>query len=289
MDFDTLFNQVGVPALMIGLVGLLFGLTLSWASRKFAVHVEEKISRIKAVLPEANCGACGQTGCEAFAKAVFEGRAKVDGCPVGGVAVAAQVAGIMGVELTNTISYVARVHCGGFKGASRSKYAYAGIKDCTAAFALHGGPLMCSYGCVGFGNCAKSCAFGAIAVEDGLARILEDKCKGCEKCVAACPKKLISMQVRGTEYAVVCRSLDKGAATRKNCATGCIACTKCVKTCTHGAISMNGNVALIDPGKCANCGDCMPACPTGAIRRILFDQTPEWSTKTAFSPVGSKQ
>lgn len=289
MDINVLFNQVVFPALMIGLVGLVFGLILAWASRKFAVHVEEKIVAIKAVLPGVNCGACGQTGCESFAKAVFEGRAKADGCPVGGSGVAAQVAKIMGVELTNTISYVARVHCGGFKGVSRTKYTYAGVKDCTAAFALHGGPLMCSYGCVGFGNCAKACAFGAIVVEDGLARILEDKCVGCEKCVATCPKRLISMQKRGTEYAVICRSLDKGAVTRKNCAAGCIACTKCVKTCTYGAISMKGNIAFIDPEKCVNCGDCMPVCPTGAIRHILFDQVPEWSTKTAFSPVGESK
>jgi Na+-translocating ferredoxin:NAD+ oxidoreductase RNF subunit RnfB len=279
MDFMTVLNIIALPAVLIGVVGLGFGLVLAWSARKFAVHIDEKILKIKHALPGVNCGACGQTGCESFAKAVFEGRAKADGCPVGGADVAAEVASIMGVTLTNTISYVARVHCGGYKGISRVKYHYAGIKDCTAAFTLHGGPLMCSYGCVGFGNCAKSCAFGAIVIEDGLARILEDKCKGCEKCVAACPKKLISMQKRGTHYTVTCRSLDKGPVTKKNCDAGCIACTKCVKTCPHQAIAMNGNVAVIDPEKCVNCGACMPVCPTGAIRQIIPGWLPAWSTQ----------
>ncbi len=279
MDISSLLNTVGAPALFIGLVGLVFGLILAWSARKFAVHIEEKILQIKQVLPGVNCGACGQTGCESFAKAVFEGRVKADACPVGGADVAAAVAEIMGIKLTNTISYVARVHCGGFNGVSKAKYAYAGVKDCVAAFALHGGPLMCSHGCVGFGNCAKACPFGAIVVEDGLARIVEEKCKGCEKCVATCPKKLIGMQKRGTQYSVCCMSQDKGPLTRKHCAAGCIACTKCVKTCTHGAISMDGNVATIDPEKCVNCGDCLPVCPTGAIRRVRPGRKPEWSTQ----------
>lgn len=46
--------------------------------------------------------------------------------------------------------------------------------------------------CVACGNCAKHCPFGAIAVHKGLfAAVDEQKCKGCSKCVAACPADVI--------------------------------------------------------------------------------------------------
>ncbi|MGB9578436.1 MAG: 4Fe-4S binding protein [Halothiobacillaceae bacterium] len=44
----------------------------------------------------------------------------------------------------------------------------------------------------------------------------------------------------------------------------CSGCGICVRSCTAGAIQMNG-VARIDADKCTGCGDCVAACPRGAI------------------------
>lgn len=73
-----------VPAGIVGAVGLVFGLVLAFSARAFAVEIDERVTRVKAALPGVNCGACGQTGCEAFAEAAVAGRVKPDGCPVGG-------------------------------------------------------------------------------------------------------------------------------------------------------------------------------------------------------------
>jgi ferredoxin len=70
--------------------------------------------------------------------------------------------------------------------------------------------------------------------------------------------------------AVNCSNHDKGALTRKMCSNGCIGCTKCVRTCPNGAISMDNNLAVIDYEKCTNCGACAEACPVGAIHNDAF-------------------
>lgn len=263
------FEAILIPAAVMGSLGITFGLILSFAAKAFEVKVDERIGKARDLLPGVNCGACGESGCDSFAEALVEGRAKIDGCPVGGESTAQDLADLMGVELTGTAAYTARVFCGGTASLSRSKYEYSGLEDCAAAAALHGGHLACGYGCLGFGNCAKACPFDAILMIDGLARIVEEKCKSCEKCVAACPKKLIQMVPRGQNFSVACMSKDKGPVTKKNCSVGCIGCTKCVKVCPRGAITMNGPLARIDPLLCHNCGDCLPICPTGAIEKLL--------------------
>lgn len=265
---EDIIKLLLIPALIVGGIGLVFGLILAAAAKAFHVKIDERILKVKAALPGVNCGACGQTGCESFAEAAVAGKVKPDGCPVGGATTAQKVAEILGVELTNTVEYVARVFCGGAKSISRVKYEYAGMKDCTAAYSLFGGPLACSTGCVGFGNCQRSCPFNAIVIEDGLSRIIETRCRGCENCVAACPKKLIAMVPRGKQHAVLCKSHDRGPVVKKNCDVGCIGCGKCVKVCPRSAITLTNNLAHIDPLLCENCGDCVAVCPTKAIRFI---------------------
>jgi Na+-translocating ferredoxin:NAD+ oxidoreductase RNF subunit RnfB len=265
MNEVDLVQQILMPAVIVGGVGLAFGLVLSWSSRAFAVQVDERISRVKAVLPGVNCGACGQTGCEAFAEAAVAGRVKVDGCPVGGAKVGAKVAAILGQQVSNTADFTARVACGGLTGCTTQKYQYEGISSCTAASALHNGPKGCTFGCLGFGDCVAVCPFNAIVIVDGVAKIFEANCKSCEKCVAACPKKLISMVPRGKNYLVNCKSTQRGPAVKKNCAVGCIGCGICVKKCPAQAITMANNLAKIDPLLCTNCGECVDVCPTNAI------------------------
>ena len=87
---------------------------------------------------------------------------------------------------------------------------------------------------------------------------------------APCPKGLIDLIPETSKIYVSCSSKAKGAVTRQACAVGCIACRKCEKSCPSGAITVNDNVASIDPEKCTNCGLCMSQCPTGAIRNVMY-------------------
>lgn len=52
---------------------------------------------------------------------------------------------------------------------------------------------VCKTGCIGCKICEKKCRFGAIHVEDNLARIDYDKCTSCGACAEACPAKAISV------------------------------------------------------------------------------------------------
>lgn len=265
-------GEVAIAVIVISGLGLIFGIGLSYASKVFAVKVDERVPQIREVLPGANCGACGFAGCDGYADAVVSGKAEVNCCSVGGNAVAEQVASVMGVKSEGVKRTAARILCNGRCSVSKEKYEYQGIDSCAAAAQLFSGHKACSYGCLGHGDCQKACPFGAIDMTGGIARIIEDRCKACSKCIAACPKKLIEMISKDKKYSVMCRSKDKGAITKNNCEVGCIGCMRCMKACKSGAISMDGPLAKIDYDKCTNCGECTKVCPTMAIRVMDFGE-----------------
>ncbi|HEY5583331.1 MAG TPA: RnfABCDGE type electron transport complex subunit B [Ruminiclostridium sp.] len=256
-----------IPVSIIGGLGIIFGLGLAFASKKFEVKVDERVAKIREVLPGANCGACGQTGCDGFSEGIVAGKCSVSGCPIGGKQVAALIAQIIGADAGTMEEKTARVMCNGTDSSCANKFRYSGISDCTAAANLYGGPSACSYGCLGMGNCVTVCGFGAIVVENGVAKVIQEKCTSCGKCIKACPKKIIEMVPVCNEYSVSCKSLDKGNIVRINCSVGCIGCGKCTKVCTVNAIKLSGSLAEIIPELCMNCGECTKVCPTGSITR----------------------
>ncbi len=54
-----------------------------------------------------------------------------------------------------------------------------------------GKPIVEQESCVGCGFCQKSCAHGAITIEDRKASINHDKCVGCGRCIGSCPKDAV--------------------------------------------------------------------------------------------------
>lgn len=117
---------------------------------------------------------------------------------------------------------------------------------------------------LGYGNCVKVCPFDAIHIINGIAKVDQEKCKSCGKCVAECPKHLIEIIPYG-QHQVGCSSKEKGKEVMGACKVGCIGCKKCEKECPAGAITVTDNVAHIDKEKCTNCGKCKEVCPRKVI------------------------
>lgn len=253
------------PIIVLGGLGLLFGVLLSVASNVFAVEVDPKVEAVRSALPGANCGACGFPGCDGLANAIAEGRAPVTACPVGGTPVAEAVGEIMGVNAINVDRNVATVLCQGDCEKAKEKFVYEGIQDCRSANMVQGGSKACSYGCLGCGTCKDVCEFDAIKMIDGIAVIDKDKCTACMKCIDVCPKSIIELVPYDNEYIVKCKSEDTGKEVRSKCTVGCIGCQICVKNCPEDAFTFENNLAKIDYKKCINCGICAEKCPTKAI------------------------
>ena len=257
-------NAVLLAVGVVAGLALLAGLVLAVASVLMAVPRDEKVEAVRAVLPGANCGACGYSGCDGYAQAMVHEGARVGLCSPGGAEVAAATADLLGVE-GSLEEKVAIVRCGGCEEFAARKLEYRGLPSCKAAAQLYGGDLACQYGCLGYGDCAVACEYNAIVVENGLARIDPESCRACGLCLRACPKGIISLMPKHTKAVVRCSNHDKGAVVRKVCQVGCIACTRCVKACPVHAIRMEENLAVINPEICTGCGECGKVCPTGCI------------------------
>ena len=92
-------EAIMMPVAVLGITGVLMGLFLAYASKKFEVEVDPKVEAILAILPGVNCGACGYPGCSGYASGVALEGAKMTLCAPGGPKVAAKIGEIMGVEV----------------------------------------------------------------------------------------------------------------------------------------------------------------------------------------------
>lgn len=255
-----------IAAAIVGGTGLFIGAFLGFSGKKFAVETDDREEAIISVLPGNNCGGCGYAGCSGLAAAIVKGEAEISACPVGGSPVAEQIGKIMGQEAKESVRMTAFVKCAGTCEQTNRAYEYYGIEDCVMAdFSQNGGPKSCNYGCLGFGSCVKACPFDAIHVIDGVAVVDKDACKACGKCVKACPKHLIELVPYDQKHLVACSSKDKGKDVMAACKVGCIGCRMCQKVCESGAVTVEDNIAHIDPYKCTSCGACAEKCPKKII------------------------
>jgi RnfABCDGE-type electron transport complex B subunit len=253
--------------LMLGVLAVVFAVGLAVASKLLHVTSDPRIEQIEGVLPGVNCGACGFGGCSAYAHAVVAGQVGPSECVPGGIAVAHQVAAVMGLQAEAKEKRVAVILCqGGTRAVDR--FAYEGVTDCRAAVITQDAAKGCRWACVGLGSCARSCPFDAITMgDDGLPHVIEDRCTACGTCVDVCPKNVIEIKPGKSMVHVLCRNRDKGADTRKVCPVGCIACKKCEQVCpVEGkAVHVTDFVAKVDVATCISCGKCVQSCPTGTI------------------------
>lgn len=257
-----MFESYFLPIIIFVSLGLLSGILLAVVSAVFAVNEDKLTADIRECLPGANCGACGYSGCDSYAKAVAENSEKPNLCIPGGETVAASLAKLTGAQKTDFVPLTAVVKC---TASSDILYEYNGDPTCAAAGNFYGGNLKCASGCLGFGDCAAVCNYDAVCIKGSCAFIDSDKCVGCGACVKACPKNIIELLPKDNGAVVLCSSSDTAKATHEACDKGCIGCKKCEKVCEYEAIKVKDNHAVIDFEKCVGCGKCADNCPVGCI------------------------
>ena len=176
------------------ILGAACGSLLSVASKIFYVYEDPRIAEVEGFLAGANCGGCGCTGCGAAAAAVVAGKAKPSVCMVGGIESATNVARVMGLDPGLVEPLKSLNSCDGGNRAEDAFY-YMGINSCQALAAIYGGKRVCQIGCLGFGDCVKSCIFNAISMgPDGYPVVDEQKCVGCGACEKVCPKNILDVK-----------------------------------------------------------------------------------------------
>lgn len=253
----------------LALLGLaaVFGVLLAVLGKKFAVNCDEKEEEIRKHLSGANCGACGYAGCDAFAKALAEGKADINACSATAASEKAIIGEIMGVEINAEATKIV-VACNG-GNAANDKYDYMGYGNCRSMELLGGGRKVCPWGCLGMGSCTDACPEHAIDVrDDGYAVVDRAKCIVCGKCITACPKKLIKRIPADAKVYIACSNcLRGGKEVKAMCTAGCLGCGLCSKVCPEGAITLTDNLPAIDYAKCTGCGTCVAKCPAKCIKQ----------------------
>ncbi|WP_044973640.1 RnfABCDGE type electron transport complex subunit B [Ruminococcus sp. HUN007] len=263
-----MLNEYIIPVAVFAVTGLTSGVLLTAASKIFEVKTDERTEKISEILPQANCGSCGYAGCADYADAIISKGEKTNLCRPGGTETAKKISEITGSDAGEVTETYAAVLCRGDCSAADTKYVFAGIHSCASVKRYYAGNSTCAYGCAGYGDCAAVCGYNAVSIENSVAHIDPELCRGCGSCAKVCPKGLIALIPRSKGYTVLCSSRDNGKATKLACKNGCIGCRMCEKACKHEAVTVTDFHASIDPSKCTGCGSCAEKCPVGAIRKI---------------------
>lgn len=268
-------GSIMTPVVLVVVIGLVLAVILTVAAKVFFVPVDETVAKLREELPGANCGACGFAGCDDYANALAEDHSMSTGlCPVGGADVAAKLSAVLGVEADTSEPQIAAVLCNGNCDVTRPVSEWHGMQTCKAARQFFGGNSSCTHGCLGFGDCEAACGFDAISVCNGVAVVNRDKCVACGVCAKTCPTGVIAMIPKKNLVVVQCSSTEKGKTVMQACKNGCIGCKKCMKVCKFESITVEDNLAKIDPETCKNCGLCAKECPTGAIINMRVRKAP---------------
>ena len=260
-------SSLAVPvAFMAALGGVLAGL-LALANRRLFVYEDPRIDDVEEMLPHANCGACGTPGCRPFAEKIVKGEVDPGLCTVNSKEMNQAIADFVGVEMGKHEKRVARLACAGGSHVAYIRASYEGLKTCRAAALVSGGGKGCTWGCLGFGDCADVCEFEAISMNRfGLPVVDTAKCTACGDCVDVCPKDLFSIHPVSHQLWVACKNQEKGDEAEAECEVICTACERCAVDAPEGLIKITDNLAVIDYSKNKLASAvAIERCPTGAI------------------------
>ncbi|MCD6412878.1 MAG: RnfABCDGE type electron transport complex subunit B [Elusimicrobia bacterium] len=261
-------NEIVFAPLFLAIYGGIFSLFLAISYFLLRTKADPKVDVVEKILPGLNCGACGYASCHAYAKALVYEDAPLGRCAPGGAA-AAELIGKLLSKSGKVDKVVAVVKCA---GGSKKKFEYSGISSCSAARLVYSGPLVCEWGCLGFGDCVRVCPFNAIFIKDGVAVVDSSKCTGCGLCVEVCPQKIIELIPAKQRFFVACSNHGK-TEVRQYCKNGCFACGICVSPRFNpdGIAEMKENLPVILRDKVADAAQLAKAgekCPVNAWKEI---------------------
>jgi Na+-translocating ferredoxin:NAD+ oxidoreductase RNF subunit RnfB len=253
--------------LILGGVGLAFALLIALTHQKFEVWEDPRVDAVANILPNSNCGACGQAGCRAFAEALVRRSVQPAQCTVMGPAEREDVAAFLGVDVGQAVKRVARLLCAGGCDVAPQRADYRGVLTCKAAAAVAGGGKVCAWGCLGYGDCAVACDFDAIYMNAArLPVVIPDRCTACGDCVEACPKDLFTLMPMDYKLIVQCRNLLEGDQATAVCRVACNACGRCALDAAPGVVSIVNGLAVVNYENNELAGpEAAARCPTGAI------------------------
>lgn len=161
----------GLPSaiLLITGLGLLFGVGLAWAARRFHVNGDPVVEQINAILPQTQCGQCDYPGCRPYAEAIASGEADINQCPPGGDAGIKELANLLGREAVPLNP----------DNGVETETLVAVIDEAR---------------CIGCKLCIQACPVDAILGAPKLMHtVIESECTGCDLCLPPCPVDCIDM------------------------------------------------------------------------------------------------
>lgn len=267
--------QFLIPVLLMTSLGVLLSVILSLANKKLYVFEDPKIGMVSDMLPQTNCGACGEPGCRAFAEAIVAKTKTPAKCTVSSEDQIAEIADFLGVGLGEVDRQVARLGCAGGTNVARQAIEYAGHSSCRTAALVTGGGKGCSWGCLGLGDCEIHCEFDAISMNEHMLPVVDEKkCTACNDCVDVCPKDLFELASVNSHLWVACKNLLADEDATRACQVACTGCGLCSADSVPGLINILNNLAVVDASMVAQeSREAIDRCPTGAIT---------WRTKGGF-------
>jgi electron transport complex protein RnfB len=159
-------NFIAAGAVVLAVFGILMSLVTTYARK----HASGAFKRIRNLLPGMDCGQCGHPGCDAYAKALLEGKAQPDACRPGGPDLAESLAEALGMPAPQGGDYDEMLF-------APRQVAYIHASSCT-----------------GCGKCARACKVDAISGTLKQPHVVNpDWCISCGDCVGVCPEECIEM------------------------------------------------------------------------------------------------
>ncbi|AFJ47358.1 electron transport complex subunit RsxB [Shimwellia blattae] len=163
-------NMIVIAVGVLTVLGLIFGLVLGYASRRFAVADDPIVEKIDDLLPQSQCGQCGYPGCRPYAEAIANNGEKINCCAPGGEAVMQKIAALMNVDPQPITG----------DAASREPERMLAFID--------------EANCIGCTKCIQACPVDAIVgATRAMHTVVAQLCTGCNLCVAPCPTQCITL------------------------------------------------------------------------------------------------
>ncbi len=164
-------SAISIAVAALSVLGLLFGLILGYASRRFAVEDDPVVERIDELLPQSQCGQCGYPGCRPYAEAVGVNGEKINRCAPGGEAVMLKIATLLNVDPQPIDG------------------------DASAQEPVRMLAVIDENNCIGCTKCIQACPVDAIlGATRAMHTVMSDLCTGCNLCVDPCPTRCIELR-----------------------------------------------------------------------------------------------